>query len=140
MSKEYILEKNEGNTIITKYGTHLNAIKPNVIYLRSKAKIRPLIDKDTFEKEIIKIKNDFNKYVEKQVINNKMLYNNFLSSIDISTKSVKYGKISFLRYDVYLKPVIIDTLEKNIPLFNNLINKIDKKLIKLLLKNNIECI
>lgn len=140
MSKEFILKKPHEANIVTKYGSYLNEIKPKVIYLRTKAKITPTIDKISFEENINLIKEDFLNYIEKEILRNKHLHNTYLSNIDISSKSVKYGKISFLRYDLYLKPIITKTLQKNQLLFTRLSIKIDKKLIKLLKKHKINCI
>ena len=60
--------------------------------------------------------------------------NDYLFNIDISSKSVKYGKVSFLRYDVYLKPTKLRTIKENRFRFQQLSTKFDKKLEKLLMR------
>lgn len=140
MTKEYILEKEHEINLITKYGSYLSENKPKVIYLRTKAKITPIIEKVSFEENINSIKEEFLKYIEKEVLKNKYLHNTYLSNIEISSKSVKYNKISFLRYDLYLKPKIKNTLQQNQQFFTKLSLKFDKKLISLLKKNKINCI
>ena len=65
--------------------------------------------------------------------------NDYLFNIDISSKSVKYGKVSFLRYDVYLKPTKLRTIKENRFRFQQLSTKFDKKLEKLLNSINIVC-
>lgn len=140
MAKEIILNKNEENTIVTKYGSYNNGERPKVVYLRTKAKITPSKDKDTFETDINSVKEKFISFIDSEVNKNKFLDKNYIANIDISAKSVKYGKVSFLRYDVYLKPLLNKTLEENVKLFNKISTKINKKLINLLNKNNIKCL
>lgn len=140
MLKEYVLEKDYCKSIITKYGSYSDENKPKVIYLRTKAKIEPLTEKMTFENDIDNIKKEFLIYINKEILKNKSLQDTYLSNIEISSKSVKFGKVSFLRYDLYLKPRVIRTLEKNIKSFTKLSSKFDKKLIKLLKKQGINCI
>ena len=49
-------------------------------------------------------------------------------------KSIKYGKTSFLRYDVYLKPIVRKSVNDNMKLYSEYSEAFDKKLIKLLNK------
>lgn len=137
---EYILKKDYDTNIITKYGSYTNELKPKVIYLRSKAKITPAINKQSFEESIDLIKSDFLEYVNERIIKSKYIDNSYLSNIDISSKSVKYGKVSFLRYDLYLKPKVRNTLEKNQVIIEKLLKKFDIRLVKLLNKCNINCV
>lgn len=135
---EILLTKN--NKIVTKYGTTTKAEKPKVLYLRSKAKITPSLEKSSFEDEIDIIKDDFLKYIDAQVKKNKNLDNKYLSNIDISSKSVAHGKVSFLRYDLYLKPVVQKSLIDNKKLFESLSVKLDNKLNKLLNNYGLSCV
>ena len=45
---------------------------------------------------------------------------------------MRYGKISFLRYDIYLKPTKKRTLKENLHRIKQLSLKLDQKLEKLL--------
>lgn len=138
MIKDILLEKN--NNFVTKYGTTCNALKPSVLYLRTKAKITPFIEKPTFENEIEKIKNEFLEYIDKNLKKSNQFDKNYILSVDISSKSVTYGKVSFLRYDIYLKPKIRKTINDNEKLFLKYSTKLDNKLSKLLNKSGIKCI
>lgn len=140
MINELILKKEYCNNIVTKYGSYDTNTKPKVIYLRTKAKITPTINKTSFEEGIINVKNNFINYIKDVIVKNINLEDNHISSIDISEKSVRYGKISFLRYDVYIKLRSPKPLIKNFKFFSKLSEKFDKKLIKLLKKENISCI
>ena len=134
---EIILEK-QGN-FITRYGTTLETVHPNVLYLRTKSKITPLIEKKEYDTEIDNVKHKFTSFVKEVIENSRSVDNEYLFNIDISSKSVRYGKVSFLRYDVYLKPTKKRTLEENKFRLIQLSNKLDKKLEGLLNSNNIIC-
>lgn len=137
-NNEIVLIKD--NKFITKYGSPTKEEKPKVLYIRSKAKITPFTEKISFETDIENIKYAFLKYIDIEVKKNKNFHDKYLSNIDISSKSVSYGKVSFLRYDVYLKPIIQKTLIGNKKLFEKISNKLDKKLDKLLNKYGICCV
>ena len=132
MINDVILKKN--NNFVTKYGTTCKSLKPSVLYLRTKTKITPIVDKNTYENDIIDIKNKFTEYVDKRIKKSKYFDNNYIFNIDISSKSIKYGKTSFLRYDVYLKPIVRKSVNDNMKLYSEYSVAFDKKLIKLLNK------
>ena len=126
---ELILEK--GGKFITRFGSTMNIERPNVVYLRTKSKITPLTEKKEYDKEVNTIKNKFASFVKETIEKSKSVNNDYLFNIDISSKSVKYGKVSFLRYDVYLKPTKLRTIKENRFRFQQLSTKFDKKLEKL---------
>lgn len=134
---EVILEKD--GKFITRFGSTLEAERPSVVYLRTKSKITPLIEKKEYDTEVNIVKNKFTSFVKEIIEKSKSVNNDYLFSIDISSKSVKYGKVSFLRYDVYLKPTKQRTIEENRFRLQQLSTKFDRKLEKLLNSNNIIC-
>ena len=137
-NKDITLKKD--NNFITKYGcfNSVNLI-PEVIYLRTKAKITPLKEKSSYIEDIDKVKKDFLCYIEQQILNNKYIDDRYLFNLDISSKSVNFGKISNLRYDIYLKPFKKKNILEHKNFFERFSLKLDKKLISLLKKNKIEC-
>lgn len=137
LRNEIVLDK--GNNFITKYGTTINTEKPSVIYLRTKSKITPLIKLKEYNNEVNCVKNEFESFVTDAIRKSKCVQNDFLFNVDISEKSIKYGKVSFLRYDVYLKPNKNKTLLGNKFRIEQLSKKFDKKLEELLNQNNIVC-
>lgn len=137
LRNEIVLDKN--NKFITKYGTTIDAEKPSVVYLRTKSKITPLVNLKEYSSEINYVKNEFEEFVSHAIRNSKCVQNDFLFNIDISEKSVRYGKVSFLRYDVYLKPIKNKTLLGNKFRIEQISKKFDKKLEELLNSNNIIC-
>ena len=132
-----ILDKQ--NKFITRYGRTLNEHFPSVIYLRTKSKITPTIQKKEYDYEINSVKDRFASFVKKTVLNCKSIENLFIFNIDISSKGVKYGKTSFLRYDLYVRPTKQKTLDENQFRLQQLSLKLDRELEKLLNSNNIIC-
>ena len=132
MINDVILKKN--NNFVTKYGTTCKSLKPSVLYLRTKTKITPIVDKNTYEDDIIDVKNKFTEYIDKRIKKSKHFDNNYIFNIDISSKSITYGKTSFLRYDIYLKPLINKSISDNMKLYSEYSEAFDKKLLKLLNK------
>ena len=138
MSKnELTLEKS--GKFITRYGSTIESEKPNVVYLRTKSKITPTKQQKEYDKEVDAVKEKFTKFVHQTIQTSKSVNNDYLFNIDISSKSVKYGKVSFLRYDVYLKPMKRRTIEENKFRIQQLSIKLDNKLERLLNSNNIIC-
>ena len=50
MVNDILLKKD--NNFVTKYGTTCRSLKPSVLYLRTKTKITPIVDKNTYENNI----------------------------------------------------------------------------------------
>lgn len=134
---EVILEKD--GKFITRFGSTLEVERPSVVYLRTKSKITPLTEKKEYDTEVNIVKDKFTSFVKEAIEKSKSVNNDYLFNIDISSKSVKYGKVSFLRYDVYLKPTKIRTIEENRFRLQQLSIKFDRKLEKLLNSNSIIC-
>lgn len=138
MNKNEIILDKQSN-FITRYGSTLEDSKPSVIYLRTKSKITPLVSKKDYSNEIAMIKTKFTDFVKKTVYSSKSVLDEYLFNIDITEKSIKYGKISNLKYDIYLKPTKLKSIEENKMRLKQLSIKLDKKLEKLLNTNNIIC-
>ena len=134
---EVILEKD--GKFITRFGSTLEVERPSVVYLRTKSKITPLTEKKEYDTEVNIVKDKFTSFVKEAIEKSKSVNNDYLFNIDISSKSVKYGKVSFLRYDVYLKPTKVRTIEENRFRLQQLSIKFDRKLEKLLNSNSIIC-
>ena len=137
VKNELILEKD--GKFITRFGSTLEVERPSVVYLRTKSKITPLTEKKEYDTEVNIVKDKFTSFVKETIEKSKSVNNDYLFNIDISSKSVKYGKVSFLRYDVYLKPTKVRTIEENRFRLQQLSTKFDRKLEKLLNSNIIIC-
>lgn len=135
---EIILDKQ--NKFITRYGSMLDEEYPSVVYLRTKSKITPIWEKKDYNAEVTDIKAKFSEFIQKAIKQNRSVDSNyFLFNIDISSKSIGYGKQSFLRYDLYVKPCGRKTIEENKYRLCQLSTKLDKKLESLLNKDGIIC-
>lgn len=128
------------NKFITRYGSMLDEECPSVVYLRTKSKITPICEKKDYNAEVTNIKAKFSEFIKKTIKQNRSVDSNyFLFNIDISPKSIRYGKQSFLRYDLYVKPCGRKTIEENRYRLCQLSTKLDKKLENLLNKDGIIC-
>lgn len=127
------------NNFVTKYGTTLNEKYPSVLFLRTKSKITPLSKKKEYDAEINSVKESFTTFVKDAVLGCKSVENTYIFNIDISSKGVKYGKTSFLRYDLYVRPTKRVTIEEHKFGMQQLSKKLDKHLEQLLNNNGILC-
>ena len=124
---------------ITKYGTDLNPQNPSVVYIRSKIKVTPKVKQPSFETEIKQFKEELKKYIINEINDNKFLEDKHLCSIELSPKSVTYKKISYMRLDIYVKPLILKPLVENQPIITELSSKVKNKVFQLLDKYNLKC-
>lgn len=138
MSKNVIKLNKQGN-FITQYGTTLDEKEPSVVYLRTKSKITPSIKQKEYNESILKAKNEFTSFAKNYILNCNDVEDMFLFNIDMSPKGVKFGKKSFLRYDLYLRPKTKLTLEDNKTKMERISLAMDSKLEKILKNNGIIC-
>lgn len=138
MSKNVIKLNKQGN-FITQYGTTLDEKEPSVVYLRTKSKITPSIKQKEYNENILKAKNEFTSFAKNYILNCNDVEDMFLFNIDMSPKGVKFGKKSFLRYDLYLRPKTKLTLEDNKTKMERISFAMDNKLEKILKNNGIIC-
>lgn len=127
------------NNFVTKYGSTLNEKYPSVLFLRTKSKITPIVKKKEYDVEINSVKENFTSVVRDIVLECKSVEDVYIFNLDISSKGVKYGKTSFLRYDLYVRPTKRRTIEENKYRLQQLSTKLDKHLEKLLSNNGIIC-
>ena len=128
----YDLDKE--NHFIAKVSTNTTDIYPEVVFLRAKVKVTPSLPNKIYENDILQIKREFENF-SKNLLNFCSDYDkNYIFSVDISEKSVKYKKMSHLKYDVYLKPRKKMTLEEHKNKLSSISDKMDNKLIELFKK------
>lgn len=136
--KPIVYELDKDNHFSAKVSTNTTDEKPSVVFLRAKVKITPLEMKKTYEEDIISIVNVFNKYARNLLDNNPDYDKNYIFSIDVAEKSVKYKKTSHLRYDIFLIPKLKTNLLYHKNKLKTLSDILDKKLIELFKKYNLE--
>ena len=131
----YVLEKE--NHFVTKVSTNTTDEYPKVVFLRTKIRITPLNDNKTYEKEILSLKNEFEEYCKNLLKLVSDYDKNYIFSVDVAEKSVKYKKTSHLHYDVFLKPKNMQTLLEHKNKLEVIANKMNDKLITLFKKYNL---
>lgn len=132
----YDLEKD--NYFVTNVSTNTTEERPNVVFLRAKVKITPIEIKKTYEQDILSISSDFDKFARNILDVNPNYDKNYIFSIDVAEKSVKYKKTSHLRYDIFLKPKNKLRLEEHRDILKSLSDTLDEKLIELFKKYNLK--
>jgi len=124
----YLLEKD--NKFVTKISTNENCEFPNVVFIRAKVRITPLLKKKSYENEILTIKNNFETFAKRILNSNTDYESNYIFTVDVAEKSVRFKKTTHLRYDIYLKPKINNiTLYEHKEKLKTLSDKLDNKLI-----------
>lgn len=117
-----------------KYGT-LNKMKSNVIYIRGKAKIFPSLKKNSYQKEIYNLKHNFNKKVKQLIEEENGLLNSFICHLEMNETGMTFHKKSFIKYDVYIKPIIVKKIDDYNDYIINFVNKLNTVLTCLLKAN-----
>ena len=100
-TKEFKLENK--SCFKTMCGT-LNKEKPNVIYVKGRAKIRPNVDCKNYAPYVKKAKEDVQKFVSETFKSHGIFNDKFIFSCDISECSLSTKKISNIKYELYIKP------------------------------------
>ena len=128
----YVLEKE--NHFVTKVSTNTTDEYPKIVFLRAKVRITPLNENKSYEKEILSLKSEFEGYCKNLLMLNSDYDKNYIFSVDVAEKSVKYKKTSHLHYDVFLKPKNMQTLLEHKNKLEIISNKMDNKLTSLFKK------
>jgi len=113
------------NGINVTFGTVLEDENPKVLIIRCKGRIKPLIKKTTYENDINSLKDDIISIIRSRVRNSTEFSDECLANTDISSKSIKYGKYSFIKYDVYVKPYNSRGVSSHNESVSNLTNEIN---------------
>lgn len=132
----YSLEKD--NYFVANVSTNTTEERPNVVFLRAKVKITPIEIKKTYEQDILSISSEFDKFARSVLDINSNYDKNYIFSVDVAEKSVKYKKTSHLRYDIFLKPKNKLRLEEHRDILKTLSDTLDEKLIELFRKYNLK--
>lgn len=132
----YDLEKD--NHFVTKVSTNTVDEKPVVVFLRTKVRITPIEIKKTYEKDILSIGKEFDSFARRLLDINSDYDKNYIFSVDVAEKSVKYKKTSHLRYDIFLKPKNKLRLEEHRDILKSISDRLDEKLIELFRKYNLK--
>lgn len=136
-TKEYKLDDNNNIGIKSKYGT-LDKNNPEILYIRSRAIITPVIKKKDFSEDIALIKKEFEKNIKRIILNSNIFENKHICSIEMSENGIAFSKKSHMKYDIYVKPKENKLLEEYFDDVKNLVYVFNQNLSELLTKNNIK--
>lgn len=136
-TKEYKLDDNNNIGIKSKYGT-LDKNNPEILYIRSRAIITPVIKKRDFSEDIALVKKEFEKNIKRIILNSNIFENKHICSIEMSENGIAFGKKSHMKYDIYVKPKENKLLEEYFDDVKNLVYVFNQNLSELLTKNNIK--
>lgn len=126
-SKEYFINKD--SLIKTKYGT-LNKNNPEVLYLRSKTKLKATINKKDYKDDLTEICTQFQKYI-KDLIKSNIDFDRYICTFETPERGIIYNKPSHLKYEIYLHPNRIENLEYYENKILSLLHKSNNKLKQL---------
>lgn len=132
---------NSNDGISSKYGTIDDSKHPSVILLRGKCRVMPINNKGNYSIEVISFKNAFEKIIEHYTQSSKVFCNDYFACVELSEKNVMPTRYSYVKYDIYLKPIRPRTLlqqKKSIISFSKTINDSMVSLLKkdFLIKND----
>ena len=135
-AKQYdISEKSDKYNVTTKYGT-LNKKEPCVLYTRSKGRVHNNLSNQDISKRIYKTKNEFMQSVTNIVNDTNMYHKELLCDLDISEKCFLTNKDSYLKYDIFVKPIAIRPMEEQENNIKSLMKSINNTLFDILYKND----
>lgn len=104
VTKEYKLKNERHPKIQTRYGA-TNKNNPEVVYIRTKARITPLSRRDDYSDAIVEIKASLARAIRDAIEDDSRLENRHITTVEISEKSITFGKKSNAKYDIFIKPV-----------------------------------
>lgn len=136
--KPIVYNLKKDNHFVTKVSTNTTEERPNVVFLRAKVRITPIEIKKTYEQDILSITSEFDSFVRSVLDVNTNYDKNYIFSVDVAEKSVKYKKTSHLRYDIFLKPKNKLSLEEHRDILKSISDTLDEKLIELFRKHKLK--
>lgn len=132
-SKIYdISDKTTPYKLTMKYGS-VNRLESDVLYTRTKGKIKTPVKKTTYAPDIKEIKRSFCKIIKDTVnSNDKFDKKFFLCDVDISEKGLLVKKYGSIKYDIFVKPLKVCNMEEYEGDIKSLMAVINRKIFDLL--------
>lgn len=123
------------SAIKSTYGTAQQCVRPTVVFVKGKAKFTPKEKEDKdYLKEVGIIETEFKAAVKKVLTRIGRFQERYLLTYNFSDAAICYGKPSLLRYELLLKPIQKETLEKIKPLLEEVIDGIDSEVTAMMEK------
>lgn len=123
---------------IIKYGT-LNQYKPDIIYLRGKVRIIPN-EKIDYSERVKKIRKQFIESVTRQIKFHDDFAKQHIIQFVINENGLTYNKVSIIKFDIYLKPIIPINFNDYLPSVKLFSSQVCLKLKNILYENDITII
>lgn len=127
---------NKGNFTIL-YGT-LNAERPDIIYVRAKTKVTPTSEKSSVADDIMNIKKGLSTFITKTIHENSVFDDKHIYQIDVNENGIVYKKNSFIKYELYLKPKELMSMEQYKNTIAEMTDTINERIGRLLTMNGME--
>lgn len=138
-TKEYKIVDKQFPEMKIKYGT-LDRNNPEIVYIRTKARITPIVKKKEYNDGVTSVKETFEKLVKSVVRNNSYFEDKHICSIEISENGIAFGKKSHIKYDVYVKPKEIKKLDEHETEIKSMVFIFNENLSNSLFANDIEVV
>lgn len=138
-TKEYKIVDKQFPEMKIKYGT-LDRNNPEIVYIRTKARITPTVKKKEYNDGVASVKESFEKLVKSVVRNNGYFEDKHICSIEISENGIAFGKKSHVKYDVYVKPKEMKKLDEHETEIKNIVFIFNENLSNSLFANDIEVV
>lgn len=118
-----------------KFGT-LNKYRPEVIYIIAKTKVSPKTRKADYSQDVSNIKTNFLKAVDGMITNDSRLRKEHICNIDANDSGMTYGKNSYIKYDIYIKPTELKAIDDYYQDMHQFICRLNNVLSDLIEKNS----
>ena len=112
-----------------KIGT-TNKINPQVVYVEGKTFIKPLNEKDDYNKDIVELKRAFNKTLQKYLTGDKLYVPKYIFDFQVAQSGISTAKKSFLTFQFLMRQKVDKQIMKlkdiktaSEDLINNIINE-----------------
>ncbi len=138
MAKRLNVERKlNGNIFKTKIGS-VNRLNPVSIYVSGKAYISPVENRDEYEEDIDLLDKDLKGILRRFTASSNFVNKVFISNLELPKNSLKYGKNTYLFFQLFFsqnfsKPVCknIDKIkEEMLPGINNALKEFETKILE----------
>ena len=123
-----IKTNDETNGFTIKCGS-VNKFDPRVIYIKSRAKVTPTIERNDYSLCVSTVKAKFYEYLETFMPSYfQQIKEDYICTIEFSETSPRLGKISNLKYELYIVPLTTKPVNEHLELLNDITNGLNTRL------------
>lgn len=119
--------------IVVKCGTDSKTKRPATMYVRARSRVMPMkVGKTITPNEAEELKHKIERCLVCTVETNPHFENRCLTNVEMSAKNISEGKNTFLRYDLFVRPVERRNICFQRQTVENLNKRIEERLEKIL--------